>query len=366
MYLDVLDLVGIEVRGEGDSLRNYLQHEYSVFVENDRQISDPDIVVNLVEDVSSEEETVHVRGPVSYDGEGVYLQHRLPDEEPEYNAFRIDFDALGQETCHVTCDRGFNPHFFGIIIDYLIHYHLLKYGSMYCHSCAFEYDGKVIVCPAWRRVGKTNLLLSFLEDEVTYIADDWCVLRNDGTVQALPKRLNLLYYNFKQNPDILGETSDEFEALVDFVRRAETGEIDLNQDAIGTLSDQARMRISPYNLFPDVADGEPTAVDYIIHLRRSPSGEDRVSIGDLSREVFPYQMQSILEFEQSYFHTAYQVHKTQHGGINSHLEDAKRMTIEIVKHVANHTPELHEITAPTQQDAEEVRQLIKDTVTDGR
>lgn len=362
MYLDILGLVQFEVRGEGETLRNYLQYEYSILEVEQLGQREPDFVIHLVDDVSSEEESVHVRGPVSYDDDGVYLQHRLPDDDPEYNTFRIDFDALGRKSCHISCDRGFNPHFFAIIVDYLIHIHLLEHGATYCHSCAFEYDGKVIVCPAWRQVGKTNLLLSFLREDVSYIADDWCVLTEDGRVHALPKRLNLLYYNFKQYPELLDSTPAEFKSLVNFVKRAKSGEIDLNQDAIDTLTDQARMRVSPYDLFDDVSDEDPDPIDYIFFLRRSPFEDQSVTRATLSRDVFPYRKQSILDFEQSYLNTAYKVHKAQSGGVNYYLENTKERTLEILGGVAEKTPELYELTAPSQQDADKLKQLIIQTI----
>lgn len=362
MYLDILGLVEIEVQGEGDNLRNYLSHEYSTFSVAEPSGRTPDIVVQLTEDISSEERSVHVRGPVAYDDKGVFLHHNLPGNV-EYNAFRIDFDAIGHGTCKVTCDPDFNAHFFAIIVDYLIHVHLLQHDAAYCHSSAFEYDGNVIVCPAWRQVGKTNLLLSFLNEEITYIADDWCVLHKDGQVSALPKRLNLLYYNFCQYPDLLEKTPDEFESLVRFINQAESGEIDLNKDVIDTLTDQARMRLSPYDLFADVLE-EKQPIDYLFLLRRDSSKESSVSRKQLSPESFPYRKQSILEFEQSYFHMAYHVHKAQTGNVNPYLEKSKQRTIDILENVADETPEMFELTAPSQQSSKEIKELIQETIVD--
>lgn len=362
MYIDILDLVEIEVRGEGEMLRNYLSHEYGVFEVDEQTDREPDIVINLVNDVSSEERSVQVRGPVAYDNKGVFLHHNLPGGV-EYNAFRIDFDAIGHKTCSVTCDREFNSHFFAIIVDYLIHFHLLQYDTTYCHSCAFEYEGNVIVCPAWRQVGKTNLLLSFLDEDVSYIADDWCVLHKDGTVSALPKRLNLLYYNFKQYPELLDNTPDEFESLVQFVNRAKSGDIDLNNNVIDTLTDQARMRISPYNLFNRVANGEQR-INHLFLLRRTNLTEDSVELDTISPEQFPYRKQSILEFEQSYFHIAYNVYKARTGNVNPYLENYKDKTLEILQSVAEETPHMHELTAPSQRASDELKEIIKDTVAD--
>lgn len=362
MYLDILGLVELEVRGEGETLRNYLSHEYGVFEVDGPADREPDIIINLVKDISSKERSVHIRGPVAYDNKGVFLHHNLPGDV-EYNAFRIDFDAIGHETCSVTCDREFNSHFFAIIVDYLIHFHLLQYDATYCHSCAFEYKGNVIVCPAWRQVGKTNLLLSFLDDNVSYIADDWCVLHKDGTVSALPKRLNLLYYNFKQYPKLLEKTPSEFESLVQFINRTKSGEIDLNKNVIDTLTDQARMRISPYNLFTSVANGKQP-IDHLFLLRRTNSADDVVEREAVSPERFPYRKQSILEFEQSYFHIAYKVHKARTGDVNPYLEQSKEKTLEILQSVAEETPHLHELTAPSQRASNDLKRTIKDTVAD--
>lgn len=361
MYLDILELVEIEVQGESESLRTYLKHEYSEFEINSPVDKDPDIIIKLVDDVSSERGSVHVRGPVSYDDKGVFLHHNLPGEV-DYNAFRIDFNTIGQETCLATCDTEFNPHFFAIIVDYLIHFELLQHDATYCHSCAFEYDGNVIVSPAWRNVGKTNLLLSFLQENVSYIADDWCVIHKDGTVSTLPKRLNLLYYNFKQHPEILETTPEDFESLVRFVNRAKSGELDLNKDVIETLTDQARMRVQPYDLFDSVANGKQP-MDYLFLLHRNHPFNDQVVKEQLNGESFPYRKQSILEFEQSYFHLAYKVHKAQTGNINPYLEESKEKTLEILRGAANNTSNLYEVAVPSQQSSSRVKGVIKNTLS---
>lgn len=365
MYLDVLGMVELEIRGEGERLRNYLRHEYSDFEAEEPHDSEPDVIVTLKPDASSEDASVHVRGPVSYDDDGVFLQHRLPDEEPEYNAFRIDFDTVGGSPCRASCDPGFNPHFFGIIVDYLIHFHLIERGAVFCHSCAFEHEGNVVLCPAWRNVGKTNLLLSFLRHGVTYIADDWCVLTREGEVYALPKRLNLLYYNFKEYPRVLERTPDDVQAIVDFVNRSKAGEIDLNRDAIDTLTQQARMRLPPVDLFDDVQEGEPVPVDFVFYLRRTSRATGGIELGELSRDAFPYRTQAILEFEQSYFHVAYQVHKAQTGRVNAYLESAKKRTIDILDGAARATPELYELSTPSQQASSELKRQIRETLADG-
>ena len=222
MHLNILDLVGVRVEGKPSNIVTYVEREYGLFEVEEPSGGAADIIFEFVEDVSGIDQSVHVRAPIAYDDRSVFLH------DPQYHVVRIGFDALGQSNCRVTCDVNFNPHFFAIIMEYVIHFNLLQKNAVFCHSSAFQVDGKVVLCPAWRNVGKTNLLLSFLLDGAQYIADDWSVVLNNGSVHSLPKRLNLLYYNFAEYPDLLRGSSPQFAALVDFVKRARTGEYDLN------------------------------------------------------------------------------------------------------------------------------------------
>lgn len=360
MYLDILGMVEIEVRGEGEKPRNYLRKEYSSFEVDETSGRDPDIIIELVEDVSSEEKSVHVRGPVAYDEKGVFLHHNLPGDV-EYNACRIDFNSFGSATTKVSCDRNFNSHFFAIVVDYLIHFHLLDQDAVLFHSCGFKYNGKSIVCPAWRHVGKTNLLLSFREEGVHYIADDWSVIHREGAVSTLPKRLNILYYNFKRHPELLEKTTQEFQSLFNFIKRARSGEIDLNKNVIDTLTNQARMRIPPGEIFDEV-ERQSNSIDYIFLLKRSHSDDCDVSQRKIDPEVFPHRKQSILDFEQSYFLLAYEVHKSHTGQVSEYLEQSTERSLDIIQDAAESTPEIREVTVPSQDDSPQVKEVIKETV----
>jgi hypothetical protein len=344
MYLNILDRVRIRTVGVSETILNYIAHEYGFFQAEAAEHCD--IAIEFVDDTSSPRQCIPVRAPVAHDARGVFLY------DPQYHVLRIDFDAIGQRECHVTCDRGFNPHFFAIVMEYLIHFHLLGGGATLCHCSAFVVDDSVVVCPAWRNVGKTNLLLSFLFAGATYLADDWAVLLRNGRVHSLPKRLNLLYYNLAEYPQLLASSSDTFTALVDFVRRAKLGEYDLNADAIAVLTDQARMRISPFDAFRQAPDVSPHPVDYLVLLRRrlGDPGGDAVP---LDRDLFAHALASILEFEQTYFHLAYLAHKAHTGRANPYLEQARALTWEIIREAAGQVPWVCGMNVPDQKSATE-------------
>jgi hypothetical protein len=356
MHLNILDLVNVRLEGKPSSITNYVRHEYGLFEVQKPSSGKPEIIIEFLEDVSSTYQSVHVRSPVSYDDHGVFLH------DPQYHVVRIDFDVLGQSNWRVTCDVNFNPHFFAIIMEYLIHFTLLKKDAVLCHSSAFQVDSKVVLCPAWRNVGKTNVLLSFLMTGAQYIADDWSVVLRTGLVHSLPKRLNLLYYNFAEYPELLRSLPEQFAALVDFVKRAKLSEYDLNHEIIETLTNQARMRVSVDDLFNQTFNTEPIPIDYVFLLKRNKNINDSVKTSRIELDALVHSVYSILEFEQSHFQTAYLAHKAITGRANPFLEQAKSITLNILSEAFKRVPQLYQITVPSQHKSKDVHHIIMETL----
>lgn len=359
MYLNILGDVTVKFHGKRTDIIQHIKRDYGIFEVEGEEIEEIDIDVQFVEEVSSEEESIHIREPVAYDEQGVFFH-----PSGSWSVLRIDFDAIGNGTCHVTCDVGFNRYLLGKLFEHLVHFHLLDEGGALCHSSAFEYEGEVFVCPAWRSVGKTNLLLSLLEDGARYIADDLCVIRNDGTVNALPKRLNLLHYNFKEYPHLLDETSQEFQGLWEFVQRARSGEFGLSDEEIQTLTSQARMRISPYEAFDQEPDVSKQPIDQFCLLRKVNSAEIPVSRTPINAEELAYRMHATMEFEMSYTHLGYRAHKAQFGRVNTFLEQAKEKHLSIYQSATADAKDLHKIYTPSQNQARNVKREITSMLHD--
>ena len=351
MYLNFLDLVHIEAGNTSNHIVEFLKHEYGLF-EDQGPSAEANITIEFVDDVLDIDRSVQVRAPVGYDDRGVLLY------DTNNHVARIDFEAIGYSPCRVTCDSNFNPYFFSIIIEYLVHFNMLLKNAVFCHCSAFEMDGRVVLCPAWRNVGKTNVLLAALLAGAQYISDDWGALFRDGTIRSLPKRLNLLYYNFDAYPELLKQSPPKHEALVDFIRRAKKGDYGLDDDTISRLSAQARMRVSPYDAFNQSYDTKPFPIDYVFHLCRRSNVDGPARIAELECGALVHILNSILEFEQSYFHLAYLVHKAQTGMVNPFLEQAKTTSLQIMLDTFKQVAHIYQISISSQHQSQETYRLI--------
>lgn len=360
MYLSILGEIAVAIGGKTSSIIDYVKSEYGAFETESLAPGAVDIEIEFVEDRTSPDDCVHIRAPVSYDNRGVFLH------DPQYHVFRIDFEAAAQGTWKATCDVEFNPHFFAIIMEYMTHFQLLRRGSVFCHSSAFRLDGRGILCPAWRNVGKTNLLLQFLQNGAEYVADDWSVVQRDGRFRCLPKRLNLLYYNFDQFPEMLESVPPDFAALVRFVSRAKRGEFDLNQETLQVMEGQARMRISPYELYNQVMDTTPKGIDEVLLLQRAADTDQPVALEKIDHELLVTSLASILEFEQSHFHLAYSVFRARSGRRVELLETARSACEEIMTQAFAPIAQPYRVTIPSQRGAREAYARIHALLTEGK
>lgn len=122
---------------------------------------------------------------------------------------RLDLGCTGQNTIYVS--PLFNPRFFVILIDYLLHRYALSQGASLCHCSAFSLDNTTYICPAWRNVGKTSLVIEALANGAHYLADDWLILFANGHVAVHPKRISIQSYNLphlvERLPGVIRTTS---------------------------------------------------------------------------------------------------------------------------------------------------------------
>jgi hypothetical protein len=361
MHLNFLDLIQVRLEGDLSVLANYMRHEYGLFeVTDSRAAADPDLVIEIIDDTVDPKRTVTVRPPVAYDSDGIFLH------DPAYHVFRIDFESFGKSGYRVTCDRNFNPHFFAIIVEFVLNHLMVKKGWVFCHSSSFRFRDKVVLCPAWRNVGKTNLLLWFLLNGAQYIADDWCLLGGRGELQSLPKRMNLLYYNFREYQQLLNDLPERFVALFDFVRRSETGEYDVNQATLTELKEQARLRLSPYKTFGHEPILHPLKIDYVFLLQRSINEADtHVTTNAIERDTLVSALASILEFEQNYFHIAYIAYKGRGGKPNAVLEESRIKKIQIMEEALGNGARLNKMLLPSQSSAAIAGKRICDLIGSG-
>ena len=356
MRLSILGLVDVRIDSHDGRLMTYIEHEYGPFVVKNRD-DDVDLVIELAQDVTSPDRMAVVRPPVGFDERGVFFH------DPTYHVLRLNFENFGARNYTITCDPEFNPHFFAIVFEYLVSHLMVDSGHVFCHSSAFRFRDRVVLCPAWRHVGKTNILLSFLLWGAEYIADDWSVLKENGTLRSLPKRLNLLYYNFREYDELLGDLDPQFVALFDFVRRAESGEYDVNEETLGHLKEQARLRLSAFDLFGSEPLLDAVPIDHVVFLERSLREDDRARMEPMRRDALTSSSAAILRFEQAYFDIAYIAYKGRGGHPNERLERAPVRAVEIMDKCFAHVQDVQHAVVPTQSDARSVATMLRDYLT---
>ncbi len=349
MLVKIFENVSFRCSEKESPISRFVVAEYAPWLHTDEtQAADYEIDF---EEATLPESCYRVRPPVTYDDRGVLIfdqQNRI---------LRVDLAQLGSPGCRVQVHPQFNINFFAIILEALLHLAFLRHDAYFCHACSFAINGQVILCPAGRNTGKTNILLAFLLSGADYIGDDWTLVTRSGGIKSLPKRLNLLYYNFQYHPVLKQRMNADQRALVNFAVEAMDGRYDLSAVAIDELKEKSRMRLEPGAL--DVKTRlENEGIDQVFFLERGFNQERAVEIHDLSRETLCNRVEEIINFEQGFFHLAYSVHKASTGQKNPYFEKQSQRLPILIRESFSKIKPLYCVQVPDQGSSEDVRTRI--------
>lgn len=339
---DFHGVLGLKVQEGDTNLVTYLRYEYGAlevpFLE-----SSGDLVVEwATPEMCSEDITRIVRPPVGiFKGEVCLF-------DTQGNQLLLNLKDFGSPGYTIQVNPAFNPHFFAIALEYIVGQLLALSEHYLCHASSVRHRGEVLLFPAWRHTGKTNVLLDLLLDGAEYIADDWAIISSDGKVFGLPKRLNLLHYNFLAAPEIIERMPSDFVTLHSFVRRAEAGEFDLNTDVLDLLREQARLRVSVKSLFEIDPLLGPLHVDRMILLLSGHGDSSLTKPESITRKHAAKSISGILAFEQQYFRTAVDAFHGLAGGYNEQLDYAQSRLEEHIKSSVRSFSITERVTVPHQ------------------
>ena len=340
MHLNVLNDIGIALDGGPSPLLDHVRCDYGSFEVEALPATKLNIAVQFVDEATSPRDCTEVRGPVSHDDRGVLLR------DSRYRVFRIDFGSARARTWRATCDVEFDPHLFDTILEHMIHFQLLKRGKTFCHAAAFRSGGTTALCAGSRGIGKTNLLLHALQDGATFIADDWAVVHGGGTVQGLPKRLDLLYRDIEPFPDLFAALPEEAAALADFIGRAAGGDFELSQKVAQVLESRASMQIPATRLFGQAVDPDPGPIDQVYLLQRRQDDDGPVKFEAIDHDALVTGLAAILEFEQSDFLLAYSVFRARTGRRVELFDLARSGGEAVLTSALADVPATHRVTIP--------------------
>ena len=102
-------------------------------------------------------------------------------------------------------EKSFTPSIAFYITEIFIRLYSALLCVVFMHSSAFQLHQKNYVVNAFGGTGKTNLLLDVLENGGIYFADDMTGMDISNHLLPYPKRINLLDYNFRYKPHLLGK-----------------------------------------------------------------------------------------------------------------------------------------------------------------
>ena len=91
--------------------------------------------------------------------------------------------------------------FFERIAEPLIFLANVATGHIPVHSSAFEYEGRTFIITGWTQIGKTEMLLQFVEKGGTYLSDDWTLLYRNGMI-PYSRTIKLSSYNLTNHPHL--------------------------------------------------------------------------------------------------------------------------------------------------------------------
>ncbi len=354
MYFNVLDEIGVALHGRPSALLEHFRSDYGAFQVDDLPANKVNVAIEFVDDRPAPSACVDVGEQVSYDGRGVFLR------DSQYRPFRIDFDSARARTWQASCDADFDPRHFDRILEQLIHFQLLKRGKTLCRAAAFRAGGNVVLCPGWRDVGKTNLLLHFLCDGANYIGDGWTIVHGAGTVQGLPKRLNLLYHNIMPFPDLVAHLPERSSALLEFVEQAHGGDYELNENVVHVLEERARVQIPPAELFGQAVERDASPIDRVFLLQGDQADEGAVTVETMDHDSLVTSLAALHEFDQSDFMRAYAVFRARSGRGVDLLDLARSGGEAVLTSAFAHVTEIHRVTIPACCNSQAVYAALSD------
>ena len=354
MKFNIRDKVSFSISDYGDPVSNFIKEEYRFYIQDiDKENNwKGQFYIEIVEDKVSKS-AFKIRNPIICDSKGVAIS------DYNGNLARIDFGKLGCSTYKVSCDKDFNLFFFANLLEYLLYLEFTNLGYSFCHASSFVFNGKAILCPGWRNTGKTNLLLSFLKDGAEFLSDDWILIHKDGGLFSLPKRINLLHYNYLPNIDLIDSfdpTLASFsETVLKLINRSIYQYSDLNENQ---LKDSLKRRLHFEELFKRKRMLKSKNIDFIFFLNHNNNIKS-VNIKKYENNKLQDRMLRVLDFEQSPFKSAYDFYKFSSGNENFLIELARNRSRDIFSSAFENVTETFQIDVFDQNQSE----IIKNKIT---
>jgi len=190
------------------------------------------------------------------------------------------------------------------LIEFRARCELAREGFSLAHASGVTIGDTTVAFPAWRHTGKTNTLMTLLEEYGTdYLSDDRLWLDNHGSVHGFPLPINLQPYNYNAFPDI-----DPPSRFYDH-RYQLSNEIRDRTSDTGPFFTQALYFLNEFYLvpptekvhieevYPEVNYCNEATLDALVCLQTMTSSENGVELSRISTERVVDYLSSISHYE---------------------------------------------------------------------
>ncbi|MEM6894842.1 MAG: hypothetical protein AAF554_14205 [Bacteroidota bacterium] len=158
------------------------------------------IEVKQVNGIDSSKTVVTVSEGISCSPESIYIKDKFSNK-------KIHFQISEQQYVFEV-ERGFTFHYYAAILDAIIKIIAFKKDILAIHASAIRLDNQVSVFAAWRRIGKTTIVLNLLKEnkDIEILADDAVMLTMEREIIPYLRGIDLFpYLPIPQNYLGLGE-----------------------------------------------------------------------------------------------------------------------------------------------------------------
>ena len=176
--------------------------------------SQKDTLGNMTYDLSVEQvESITTAQTAKNVSEGIYCLPECLYIQDKYSNKKIHFQ-ITNKAYKLEVERGFTFHYYAAILDGFIKIMAFNKGIVTLHASAIKKQDKVSVFGAWRRMGKTTVILNILTQDhsVQVLADDAVMITEKG--QLIPYLRGIDLYPYLPIPNSYLSKKDKFKRRV--------------------------------------------------------------------------------------------------------------------------------------------------------
>lgn len=194
--------------------------------------------------------------------------------------------CINKDWSKFVCNPNISEWMINPIIESLVRLKISSNGYSFVHGSCINYKGKTIIFPAWRHTGKTNTLLTFLEESADYLSDDRLPVSPSGDVLGFKLPIHLMSYNAQSFPDLI--SSKKFEYRFKMFEKIDNYTINTGSKFLKgvRLFNRAYIRDSYYldvnSNFPKSEYIEKDKLDAIVLLQTTPNKDVFLDVAEKS------------------------------------------------------------------------------------